>query len=39
MILLKDVLDEVVDEKYYLSDEIFDKLKKFESNARLSNKE
>lgn len=35
-ILLKDILEESVDDKYYLSDEVFQKLKKFESNARLS---
>lgn len=32
---LKDILEEEVDEKYYLSWETYEKLKKFESNARL----
>lgn len=35
-ILLRDILEDNVDEKYYLSDDVFNKLKKFESNARLS---
>jgi len=35
-ILLKDILEENVDEKYYLSEETYEKLKKFESNSRLS---
>jgi len=38
-ILLKDILEDEVDEKYYLSDEVFEKLRKFESNARLSDTE
>jgi len=38
-ILLKDILEEEVDEKYYMSNELFEKLRKFESNARLSDTE
>lgn len=34
--LLKDILEDVVDEKYYLSEKVFEKLRKYESNARLS---
>ena len=34
--LLKDILENEVDWKYYLSNEVFEKLRKFESNARLS---
>ena len=34
-ILLKDILEEEVEEKYYLSNEVFEKLKKYESNGRL----
>lgn len=34
-IFLKDILESEADEKYYLSDETFEKLKKFESNARI----
>lgn len=35
-IVIKDILEDEVDEKYYLSNEVFEKLKKFESNARLT---
>ena len=35
-ILLKDILEDEVDEKYYLSEEVYEKLKKYESNARIS---
>lgn len=35
-ILLKDILQKEVDQKYYLSDEVFEKLKNYESNARIS---
>jgi DNA-cytosine methyltransferase len=35
-ILLKDILEDKVEEKYYLSNETFEKLKRFESNSRLS---
>lgn len=34
-IFLKDILEDEVEEKFYLSDETFEKLKKFESNARI----
>lgn len=34
MVFLKDILEEEVDEKYYLSNEAFEKLKVFESNWR-----
>jgi hypothetical protein len=33
---LKDILEDEVDDKYYLSDEVYDKLRKYESNSRLS---
>lgn len=38
-IILRDILDEEVEEKYYIDPEVFEKLKAFESNARLSDKE
>lgn len=38
-ILLKDILEENVDEKYYLSNEVFEKLKKYESNGRIEPQE
>lgn len=38
-IVLKDILENEVDDKFYLSPEVFEKLKAFESNARLSDKE
>jgi hypothetical protein len=33
---LKDILEDVVEDKYYLSDEAFENLRKYESNSRLS---
>ena len=35
-ILLKDIIAKEVDKKYYLSNEVYQKLKKYESNSRLS---
>jgi DNA-cytosine methyltransferase len=34
-IVIKDILEDEVDDKYYLSNEVFEKLKVFESNGRL----
>jgi DNA-cytosine methyltransferase len=38
-ILLKDILEDEVDKKYYLSNEVFEKLRKYESNWRIEPKE
>lgn len=35
-IKLRDILENDVDEKYFISDEVYEKLKSFESNARLA---